>query len=64
MDVQIYGFTPPGPTPEQKFVPFLQAFRLAENGVRLVIRSSDGESNDIEINGVEAERLCIAIRGE
>jgi len=59
--VQIYGFTPPGPLPDERYVKFLMAFKQPDGSVRLVIRNNDGVSNDIEISTEEAMQLSLAL---
>jgi len=59
--VQIFGFTPPGPLPGERYVKFLMAFKQPDGNVRLVIRNNDGVSNDIDISTEEAMKLSLAL---
>lgn len=59
--VHIFGFTPPGPRPGQKYVPFLMAFKLEDGNVELHVRNSEGVTNKIAISTSEAMQLSLAL---
>jgi len=60
-EVQIFGFTPPGPQPGEAFVKYLMAFKLPNGNVEIRVRNNDGADNSIEISVEEAMRLSLAL---
>ena len=58
---QVYGFTPPGPNPGQEYVPFLQAFRLANGDFEIRVRNASGVTNSIAVDVEEASALAKAL---
>lgn len=59
--VQIFGFTPPGPLPDERYVKYLMAFKLPDGNVELHIRNNDGVVNTIVISTQEAMNLSLAL---
>ena len=59
---QVFGYTPPGPTGAEAFVPYLMAFR--EKGganYEFVVRNSDGGENRVRLPASEARALAKAL---
>ena len=59
---QVFGYTPPGPTGADAFVPFLMAFRSkGGDAFEIVVRNNEGGENRIRIPDHEARALAKAL---
>lgn len=59
--VQIFGFTPPGPFPGERYVKYLMAFKLPDGNVEIRVRNNDGVDNIIAISVEESMNLSLAL---